>query len=43
MLEGDELTVPAEDGVWPKEGWDLEEPLASDSLALDCEATSLIV
>ncbi len=43
MLESDELTVPAEDGVWPKEGGDLEEPLAADSLALDCKASPLIV
>ena len=43
MLESDELAMPAEDGVWPKDGGDLEEAFSADSLALDCEPTALIV
>ena len=43
MLESDELTVPAEDGFLPKEGGDLEEPLAADGLSSNCKASPLIV
>ena len=43
MFDRDQLTMPTENRVRTKHGWDFEEPLAADSLALHRESSSLIV
>jgi hypothetical protein len=42
-VSGDELAMPAEDGIWSDDGGKLVEQLAAEDLALDGEPTALAI
>ena len=42
-VSGDELAMPAEDGIWSDDGGKLVEQLAAEDLAFDGEPTSLAI